>query len=108
MGEIRENVKRNLGYYLSLTGLSQKEFAHELGVSQAAVTNWIKGNNSPDIEMVAKICRVLNLQVADLFGDCGKADRVKREEELLRLYRAQPEMQPAVHRLLGLDVNKLK
>lgn len=47
MGEIRENVKQNLGYFLSLRGMSQKELAMKLGVSQSAVTNWIKGKNSP-------------------------------------------------------------
>ena len=61
MGEIRENVKQNLGYFLSLRGMSQKELAMKLGVSQSAVTNWIKGKNSPDIEMVALICQHLHI-----------------------------------------------
>ena len=68
MGEIRENVKKNLGYYLSLRGISQKELSERLSVSQSAVTNWIKGKNSPDIETVAQICNVLEISVIDLFG----------------------------------------
>ena len=43
MGEVRENVKRNLGYFLSLRGMSQKELAIKLDVSQSAGTNWKKG-----------------------------------------------------------------
>ena len=34
MGEIRENVKQNLGYFLSLRGMSQKELAMKLGVTK--------------------------------------------------------------------------
>ena len=68
MGEIRENVRKNLGYYLSLKSISQKELAERLGVSQSAVTNWMKGKNSPDIETVAQICKVLEISVIDLFG----------------------------------------
>lgn len=68
MSEIRQNVKHNLGYYLTLRGISQKELADKLNVTQAAVTNWIKGKNSPDIEIVANICDVLNITVTDLFG----------------------------------------
>jgi transcriptional regulator with XRE-family HTH domain len=68
MSEIRQNVKHNLGYYLALRGISQKELADKLNVTQSAVTNWIKGKNSPDIEIVATICEVLNISVIDLFG----------------------------------------
>lgn len=86
MGQIRENVKKNLGYYLSLQGISQKELAERLGVSQSAVTNWIKGKNSPDIEAVAQICQVLRVSVSDLFG-AGDVEMTVDERSLLQLYR---------------------
>lgn len=68
MGVIRDNVKQNLGYYLSLRGITQKELAERLGVSQAAVTNWVKGKNSPDIDVLADICEFLNISVSNLLG----------------------------------------
>ena len=80
MGEVRENVKRNLGYFLSLRGMSQKELAIKLDVSQSAVTNWIKGKNSPDIEAVVRICRCLDISVEDLFGI--DADKVYSDREM--------------------------
>lgn len=103
MGEIRENVKRNLGYYLSLQGLTQKELAEKLSVSQAAVTNWIKGKNSPDIEVVAQICEVLNISVVDLFGTDGSDQYSDREKLLIAQYRKKPELQHAVNILLGIE-----
>lgn len=90
MGEIRENVKQNLGYFLSLRGMSQKELAMKLGVSQSAVTNWIKGKNSPDIEMVALICQHLHISVAELFGMTGDETYSDRERVLVAQYRNKP------------------
>lgn len=76
MGEVRENVRKNLGYYLSLRKLSQKDLADKLNVSQSAVTNWIKGKNSPDIETVSQICEILNISVVDLFGSDGDSQSI--------------------------------
>lgn len=68
MGVIRDNVRKNLEYYLTLNHMSQKDFAKELGVSQSAVTNWVTGKNSPNIEIVAQICELFKISVSDLFG----------------------------------------
>lgn len=68
MGEIRDNLKRNLGYYLSYSGMSQKQLAERLNVSQSAVTNWIKGKNSPDIELVAQMCEIFQVDITELMG----------------------------------------
>lgn len=103
MGEIRENVKQNLGYFLSLRGMSQKELAMKLGVSQSAVTNWIKGKNSPDIEMVALICQHLHISVAELFGMTGDETYSDRERVLVAQYRNKPDMRRAVDILLEIE-----
>ncbi len=71
MGEVRENVRQNLIYYLALKCISQKELAEALGVSQSAVTNWIKGKNAPDIEYVVQICTMLGISVSEFFGPCA-------------------------------------
>lgn len=103
MGEIRDNVKKNLGYYLSLKGISQKELAEKLRVSQSAVTNWIKGKNSPDIEIVAQICDILGISVIELFGTDGSDKYDKQEKRVIEKYRAKPELQQAVDILLGVN-----
>ena len=99
----RENVKQNLGYFLSLRGMSQKELAMKLGVSQSAVTNWIKGKNSPDIEMVALICQHLHISVAELFGMTGDETYSDRERVLVAQYRNKPDMRRAVDILLEIE-----
>lgn len=103
MGEIRENVKNNLKYYLELRGISQKELAIRLSISQSAVTNWITGKNSPDIDMVAEICKVLNISIVDLFG-CNKTNEYTEiEKKIIIQYRNKPELKKAIHILLEIQ-----
>lgn len=106
VGEIRENVQRNLGYYLCLRGISQKELAQRLGVSPSAVTNWIKGKNSPDIEMVAEICGALEVSVSDLFGKKEEGANIGEiEKRVLEQYHKKPELHQAIHILLGINIS---
>lgn len=101
--EIRKNVQINLKYYLKIKKISQKELSKKLNVSQSAVTNWIKGSNSPDIEMVAKICDILDISVNQLFGTEKTNEYTINEKLLILHYRNRPEMQLAVNKLLDID-----
>ena len=88
MGVIRDNLQRNIGYYLSFYNMSQKDLADKLGVSQSAVTNWIKGKNSPDIELVAELCNIFGVSITDLMGmNPSSADANSEELSLLTKYR---------------------
>ena len=66
MKDIRKNLKDNLIKYSKIKGISQKDLSIALGVSQAAVSHWFKGDNSPNIEIVAKIAAILGVAVSDL------------------------------------------
>lgn len=66
MRDVRERLRNNLAYYLATKNISQKSLAKSLNVSQAAVNNWIKGKNSPDIEIIAELCEILNISINDL------------------------------------------
>ena len=103
MGEIRDNVQKNLSYFLNLKGISQKELANMLDVSQSAVTNWIKGKNSPDIEIVAEICRILEITVTQLFGIDNPNEYSLLERTIILRYRQHPEMQHAINVLLNIN-----
>lgn len=47
-------------------GLSQKQFAEQLFVTESAVSKWERGVNYPDITMISDICRVLNISENEL------------------------------------------
>lgn len=79
MGEIRDNVKRNIRIMLEIRNISQKELAEKMNVTQAAVTNWVKGKNLPDIESVAQICDILDVSVSELLGHEEKSVNQRTE-----------------------------
>ena len=82
MNDIRETLRINLEHQLKKSGLTQKQLAEQLGISPSAVTNWIKGKNSPDIEYIAIMCDIFNIGISDLFiGRTGY-----RQEGLCRRY----------------------
>lgn len=83
MGEIRNNLKKNLSYYLDLMNVSQKALSEKLNVSQAAVTNWVKGKNSPDIETVSEICDFLNIKMSDLLGENKNINKLDEKDNSL-------------------------
>lgn len=68
-GEIRERIRASLERYISESGYTQKEIAERLGVSQSSVTNWVKGKNSPDANLVIPICNLLNITVGQFYGE---------------------------------------
>lgn len=71
--------------------MSQKELAGKLGVSQSAVTNWIKGKNSPDIEFVTQICGFLDISLNDFFGVKDENEYPDTKQKLSEQYHCKPE-----------------
>ena len=85
-------------------GLSQERVAEKLGVKHNSISSWENGINSIDIEILFRICNIFNISINDMFS----REPVKREyyteteQAIIRQYRAKPELQQAIHILLGL------
>ena len=58
--------------------LSQSDFAKAIGASRTMVGNYERAINSPSIEMLAKIAKVLDVSIDYLIGD-GKLAHFDRE-----------------------------
>lgn len=52
-------------------GLSQKKLAQEIGVSQASINYWEKGERTPSVDAVQKIAEYFNIQITDLLRDAN-------------------------------------
>lgn len=78
---IRAVLQRNLNIYIKNSRLSQKEIAEKLGVSRAAITNWLNGSNSPNMELLANLCTILNVPMSKMLSD----ETVKLTEKEKRL-----------------------
>lgn len=53
----------------TLRGLSQAEFARQLGQARTTVYNWESGRNKPEDETLLLVCRVLGTSVSYLMGE---------------------------------------
>lgn len=64
MKTIRENI-RNFRQFRNMT---QVELGKALGRSKNVVSNWERGDNEPDLDTIAEICRVLEVTPNQMFG----------------------------------------
>jgi len=49
-------------------GLTQRQLAELLGVSNTSISNWEKDLSRPDADMIQKLCAALQLQPNDFYG----------------------------------------
>jgi transcriptional regulator with XRE-family HTH domain len=104
MGNVRDEIAKNILYYRKKAGMTQKELADAVGAKKSSVSNWELAQNSPDIDTFVKVCTVLGVSVSDVFGVySSKYESITpHERTMLDAYRARPEMQEAVDTLLGI------
>ena len=57
-------------------GISQETLAKKLFVTKAAVSNWEKGNRTPDTDMVIKIAKCLDIDISVLMSDGNETPNV--------------------------------
>ena len=59
-------------------GLTQKELAEQIGISDKTVSKWETGNGMPDIAYLSPLCEVLDINVNELLSgemDCRSSNR---------------------------------
>ncbi len=65
---LRERIRANLVQAMEKAGINQVQLADRLDISKGTVNNWTRGNNSPDVDMVPKICDVLGISITSLYS----------------------------------------
>lgn len=63
MGNINENIARNITLLRKTNGLKQSELAEKLNYSDKAISKWERGDSIPDIEMLCEIAKLFNVEV---------------------------------------------
>ncbi len=53
---------------LKFSGISQKQLAGKLGISEGNITNWKKGENLPSVEILFKLCKIFDVSADYLLG----------------------------------------
>lgn len=100
MYEIGSRIRK----YREDRGLSQKQLAKLIGVSNSRVSNWEQGLNRPDADIIADICRALQVSPSDLLDVRLSPDELNdQERKVIKAYRTKTDLQQAVNILLGID-----
>ena len=68
-------------------GLNQTEFAEMIGASNSRVSNWEKGINRPDVDLLSKICETLNVSADELLELNNDISLNSKEQKMINLYR---------------------
>lgn len=90
--------------YRENKGLSQKDLADLIGVSNSRISNWEQGINRPNADIVADICKALNISPSELLDVQLSTDVLSEQErKVINAYRDKPELQQAVNILLGIS-----
>lgn len=64
MSTIGENIKK----FRIESGLTQEELATKLGKSKNVISNWERGDNKPDADIIEEICLIFNIAPNQLYG----------------------------------------
>lgn len=87
---LRERIRQNLVSSMEKADINQVQLAEKLGISKGTVNNWTRGNNSPDVDMVPKICGVLGISILDLYSPSESERIIMQKSTLLTENKEQP------------------
>ena len=103
---MKYEIGNRIRKYRELRGMSQKELAEKIGISNSRVSNWEQGINRQDADILAELCRVLSVSPSELLDVHLSTDTLSEQErKVIQAYRAKTELQHAVNILLGIESN---
>lgn len=70
-------------------GMTQKELAEKLFLSESAISKWEKGKSYPDITMIPDICSVLDISEHELISGANDTEYHEMKRDA-RVYRKIP------------------
>lgn len=71
MDDIKSVLTNNLNKYINASKYSKKELAELLDISAPNITRWTKGDNFPTVNLLPKLCELLEISLDQLFGVTG-------------------------------------
>ena len=78
MGVLSERIKN----FRLMRGMSQADVAKLVNRSQNVVSNWEKGTNNPDVEIVGQLCEIFQITPNMMYGwdNCPELDDFLNEK----------------------------
>lgn len=63
-----EKLNLNIKNFRQFRGITQQEIARRLGKSKNVISNWERGDNSPNPDEIVELCRILEVTPNQIFG----------------------------------------
>lgn len=60
-------MKSNINVWIAKSGMSKKEVAKRMGVSQQVLSRWINNHSKPSLEKAFKLADLLGCKVDELY-----------------------------------------
>ena len=76
MNMIAENIARRR----KELGMTQKELAERLNISDKTLSRWETDKQVPDALMIPEIARALDMSIAEIYGIADAADKMKNDQ----------------------------
>lgn len=74
-GEFIKTVRRK-------QGLTQKQLAEKLNVSDKVISKWEVGDSFPDYTLLPELAKILQVEIQEILdGECHKKEQVKKESD---------------------------
>lgn len=108
---MRYQIGDRIRSYREKINMSQKDFAEKVGISPNRASNWERGINRPDADMLSIICRVLNVSPDVLLGLPSKraSEITAQEQSHIQKYRSlDPHGREVVDSVLSMEYNRIQ
>lgn len=85
-------VNENIAKFRKFRKMTQADLAKQLGKSKNSVSNWESNGNTPDLDTIEKICKILGVTPNQLFGWEPWPEYEKHVEQVRALNRRREEL----------------
>ena len=102
---IRQTITKNLNELMEKNRIRAIDLAEAVGVSKSAVSHWLAGDNSPNIEVLAKICQVYGVKMSEMLND--RTELSSAEKQHIKKYRSLDHYgRKAVDSVLDIELER--
>lgn len=100
MSEIQKNIAATLKAYMHEKGLTQEEYALELGIARSSLQEYLKEDSNPRADTIELLAKRLGIPPSALVSDnTEKVQRLLQNPEAQALH---PLFEPVVERCMDL------
>lgn len=86
MKDINKNIAMNIQNYLNLLNITQKDLSKKLGCSNTTISMWIKGNSTPRIDKIDKMCEIFGCERNDIISDTPKTLEEVKKDQIMKTF----------------------